>query len=61
MRKYIKCRYCDWQTPAWITTKDERRKSGYPSLTRHVYTEHPEEFKKIQEFIAINQMWEIIS
>jgi len=60
MNKYIKCRFCNWQTPAWITTKKGKRKSGYPRLQRHVYIEHPKEFKKIQEDIMIEILWQAI-
>ena len=60
MQKYIKCKFCNWQTTAWITTKKGKRISGYPNLVKHVYVEHPEEFNKIQELLAFETLWKAI-
>lgn len=58
VQKYIKCRFCSWQTPSWVTTKKGKRVSGYPTLVKHVYIEHPEEYEKIREFIDREEFWE---
>ena len=45
--RIIKCRFCSWKTPVWITTKKGRHASGYESLREHVFHNHLSEWKKI--------------
>ena len=32
----IKCKFCDWQTKVWTTTKKGKKASGYRRLKKHV-------------------------
>ena len=43
----IKCRFCDYSTPAFRVNKTGQRKSGYPLLRTHVEDKHPEEWERI--------------
>jgi hypothetical protein len=43
----IKCRYCNWTTPIWHTTKSGQTQSGYINLQHHVEDSHAELWSEI--------------
>jgi hypothetical protein len=47
----IKCRFCDWSTPAWTRAKGGKSKSGYPRLADHVEAYHPHDHKRIMRWM----------
>ncbi len=46
----LKCRFCEYTTSRWSTTRGKKRKSGMVRLIKHVDEAHPDEAKKILEF-----------
>ena len=36
----IKCRYCEWRTLKWSTTKSGKKRSGWTRLQNHLEDEH---------------------
>ncbi len=45
----LKCKFCKWQTPRWVTTKKGKRVNKSSKLVGHVMIEHPDEYSKIME------------
>ncbi len=45
----LKCKFCKWQTPRWVTTKRGKRVNKSSELIGHVMREHPDEYQKIME------------
>ncbi len=45
----LKCKFCNWQTPRWVTTKRGKRRNRSNKLISHVMIEHPDEYSKIIE------------
>jgi hypothetical protein len=48
----IGCKYCDWKTPVWITTKRGIRSSGWKRLAFHIRDKHPEHEEEAERLVA---------
>ncbi len=46
MSRTIKCRFCDWEIPTFITTSRNKKVHSYHLLQEHCMIEHDEEMKK---------------
>jgi len=51
MVSMIKCRFCDWQTPKWRTSKKGKRIHGYNLLAEHVAINHWAQFCSIMTLL----------
>ena len=49
----IKCRWCEFTTPRWLTGKDGKPKSGWPSLHDHIFLTHETEYDRLQEDLRL--------
>ena len=43
----LKCRFCDWHTPRWITTGRGTHRHGHQRLDQHVEQFHDAEYEAI--------------
>lgn len=50
MTRYIKCRYCDWQTSLY--NKGSRAMTGWRRLSNHVYDYHPEQAEALEQHLS---------
>lgn len=55
IKHFLKCKYCDYQIPAWITTKKGKKSHNYIKLETHVHVEHFDEyFKQLEQLAKID-------
>ena len=45
----IKCRFCEYKTKKWRTTKSGKKVYGYSRLLEHVMITHPDELKALND------------
>ena len=43
----IKCAFCDWQIPRWLTNKKGKHIESFAKLQSHVALHHSDEYDKI--------------
>jgi hypothetical protein len=43
----IKCRWCDWRTPRFVTGKDGKITNAFSRLRNHIEFAHPAEAEAI--------------
>jgi hypothetical protein len=43
----MKCRWCNFTVLKWRTLPDGKKISGWPALSRHVESEHEDEFAEV--------------
>ena len=48
----MKCRFCDWSTPAFRTRADGTVKSGWGLLNNHMEMCHEDELEALQARVA---------
>uniref|UniRef100_A0A6M3L9H5 Uncharacterized protein n=1 Tax=viral metagenome TaxID=1070528 RepID=A0A6M3L9H5_9ZZZZ len=45
----IKCAFCDWQIPRWLTNKKGKHIESFTKLQSHVALHHWDEYEKVIE------------
>jgi len=50
-KRLIRCRWCQWATPPWIT-RQGKRKNYHERLKSHVEDNHPEYFEEIEAWLG---------
>lgn len=51
-RRRVKCRFCSWSAPAWVTLKSGKRRSGMQRLLNHVEDYHDREHADIHDWLS---------
>ena len=55
VKNIIKCAFCDWQIPRWLTNKKGKRVNGYYKLQKHIAFHHWDELEKIIDKLGEEQ------
>lgn len=48
----LRCRFCDWSIPSFITKKDGSIASGMQKLIDHVHDQHEDEMEKEETLLS---------
>ena len=47
--KIIKCRFCNWRIPRWLTNRKGKHIESFTKLQSHVALQHWNEYEKIMD------------
>lgn len=47
----VRCRWCGWAHPVWLTIRPGELRSGFDALADHCEAEHPLELAVVRSFI----------
>lgn len=50
--RIFRCKWCDWERPAWYTLRNGTRCNGGDLLVRHCEDEHPEEVEELRRALG---------
>jgi hypothetical protein len=48
---FMKCAFCEWKTPRWITTKRGKKSNGGKRLLTHIETAHHDDYMRIMKTV----------
>ena len=56
---FLRCAFCEWKTPRWITNKKGKHKLGGARLLAHIEIAHHDDYTRIRKTVdAYKQMEE---
>ena len=55
----LKCRFCEYNAPRYVTLKNGHKRDGYERLRAHVDREHPEQERLIERMEDLGSVLDI--